>query len=745
MHLSRPFPKIKNVSLGQIKAKQYTDPLFFRHLRLLLAVITALLMFSSLTLFFFFERLSRNSVYNQTLELLNQTASSTAELVETIQQITFQIQNDQTISPILLYRNATSGEAYIALEQLSCYQYIIQSLSSIYVYNGRTETWYTSTEIDGSDNKIISADEFPDQSAAQLVENYQYYTAYSAIPRQFNGKSYYTFIGYDFTHKNDNGELNCAVLVNVSAAWLKETVSSGTFEEGETIVINEQGLTISETASFAIQEDFISAYPEAESILGAEQSGFILTEYNNERMFVAYTAPDKMGWQYIRIIPYHTIMAELYEVRTVTLLLLTGFLLIGLTVSWFLNRKLYSPIDLYKKDISQLQSNERQSFFPLKNAFLRGLILSPEKYNKNINKKLKEFNCCLDPSLPVRIAVMITDRRNILNQFTNSDAEAYRFAILNIACELTSEFFKAEGVDLQQGRMALILSCIQPAPDDDKLSELFCKVRDAVNSSLSLSISIGISEPGDFSQLLSLYESANENLFQRLFTGDGSVLIGQNHNRMKDYQYPEKKEKLLTDALVHANYDRACKVYLEIIEECSFAPLYIFNTTVLRLVSTCNRIAGNLSALQEQPSFFINLSKFESLQELNLAFYSIFKTITDAVEHQNSSKNDQIASAVHQYISTRFSDPTLSIDAIADALGLSSSYLGRVYKSVTGHTILEHILEVRMQEARRLLTESTLSVAEISEQCGFSSDSYFYKIFRQENGTTPAAYRKEKH
>ena len=59
MHLSRPFQKIKNVSLGQIKAKQYTDPLFFRHLRLLLAVITALLMFSSLTLFFFFERLSR--------------------------------------------------------------------------------------------------------------------------------------------------------------------------------------------------------------------------------------------------------------------------------------------------------------------------------------------------------------------------------------------------------------------------------------------------------------------------------------------------------------------------------------------------------------------------------------------------------------------------------------------------------------------------------------------------------------
>ena len=744
MQFSRPFTSTLFSSFGHIKVERPNDPLFFRHLRLLLAAITALLMLSSLTLFFFFERLSRNNVYNQALELLNQTASSTADLVETIQQITFQIQKDQTISPILVYRETSSGKAAIALQQLSNYQYIINSLNSIYIYNGRTEIWYSSAAIDGADNKIISAKEFPDQTAIQLVENYQDYTAYSAIPRQFNGQSYYTFIGYDFTQKSDNGELNCAVLVNVSATWLKETVSSGAFK-GETIVIDNQGLTISETDSFAINEDFLSSYPEAKSILGAKQSGFFLTEYNNERIFVAYTAPDRMGWQYIRLIPYQTIMSGLYEVRTVTLLLLMGFLLLGLTMCWFLNRKLYHPIDLYKKDISQLQSNERQSFFPLKNAFLRGLILSPEKYNKNINQKLREFNCHLNPSLPVRIAVMIPDRREVLNHLTNSDAEAYRFAILNIVCDLTGEYFNAEGVDLQQGRMAVILSCIEPTPDDIKVSEIFCKVRDAVNSSLSISISIGISEAGDFSQLLSLYESASENLFQRLFTGDGSVLIGQNNNRMKDYHYPEKKEKLLTDALVHANYDRACKIYLEIIEECRFAPLYIFNTTIHRLVSTCNYIAGNLSVLQEQPPFFINLAKFEKLEELHMEFYSIFKTISSAVEHRNSSKNGHIASSVQQYISANFSDPTLSIESIADALGLSSSYLGKVYKSVTGHTILEQILDTRMQEARRLLIESTFSVAEISEQCGFSSDSYFYKIFRQENGTTPTAYRKGKH
>ena len=76
-------------------------------------------------------------------------------------------------------------------------------------------------------------------------------------------------------------------------------------------------------------------------------------------------------------------------------------------------------------------------------------------------------------------------------------------------------------------------------------------------------------------------------------------------------------------------------------------------------------------------------------------------------------------------------------------LGLSASYTGRIYKQATGRTILERILEVRMEKARQMLRESDAPVALVSERCGFSSDSYFYKIFKQENGVTPAAYRKK--
>ena len=145
------------------------DPLFLHNLRMLLTIVTVLMLSLAMTLFISFERISRRRAYDQALEQLEQTAVSTADLVETIQQITFQIQQDSTISPILLHNQATSGEKAIAIQQLSRYQYIIQSLSSIYIYNGRTNTWYTSCAIDGYNNQIIPGEAFPDQTAVQLV------------------------------------------------------------------------------------------------------------------------------------------------------------------------------------------------------------------------------------------------------------------------------------------------------------------------------------------------------------------------------------------------------------------------------------------------------------------------------------------------------------------------------------------------------------------------------------------------
>ena len=324
-----------------------------------------------------------------------------------------------------------------------------------------------------------------------------------------------------------------------------------------------------------------------------------------------------------------------------------------------------------------------------------------------------------------------------------ADAERYRYAILNIGCEIAGKYFRSEGVDLQRNRMVMILTVKDQSPTEQQLRELLTEMREAITRSLSLSVSISISEEGSFNSLLSLYETADENGYRRLFSGDGSIIIGKKDNAGKEYRYPEKKEKVLAEALTRGNLDKAKKVYLEIVEGCWDSPLYIFNTTVLRLVSMCNQVAGNIQSMQHNAPFFINLGHIENIDQLHDTFDDIFSAITMQVLQNAGSRSDQQIEAINAQIESRYADPALSIESIADTLGLSASYTGRIYKQATGMTILERILEVRMTHARSLLESTDEPVATVSEKTGFSSDSYFYKIFKQENGITPAAYRKK--
>jgi len=59
---------------------------------------------------------------------------------------------------------------------------------------------------------------------------------------------------------------------------------------------------------------------------------------------------------------------------------------------------------------------------------------------------------------------------------------------------------------------------------------------------------------------------------------------------------------------------------------------------------------------------------------------------------------------------------------------------------VTGKTYKDYVVGLRMEYAKQLLQSGDLSVAEISMMVGYSSVSYFIRIFKEETGVTPAKY-----
>ena len=79
---------------------------------------------------------------------------------------------------------------------------------------------------------------------------------------------------------------------------------------------------------------------------------------------------------------------------------------------------------------------------------------------------------------------------------------------------------------------------------------------------------------------------------------------------------------------------------------------------------------------------------------------------------------------------------------VAQAVQFSEVHLARRFKAATGKTLHERLTELRMQQARALLTTSTMSVSQIADQVGFGSISHFTKAFKAHAGMTPSAYRE---
>lgn len=82
----------------------------------------------------------------------------------------------------------------------------------------------------------------------------------------------------------------------------------------------------------------------------------------------------------------------------------------------------------------------------------------------------------------------------------------------------------------------------------------------------------------------------------------------------------------------------------------------------------------------------------------------------------------------------------VTLEAAAGVVGLNPSYLSRIFKEETRSTFSEYVNRVRVDAARRLLESGQYSIKQISDQAGFSTHNYFFKVFKEATGMTPQAY-----
>jgi len=145
---------------------------------------------------------------------------------------------------------------------------------------------------------------------------------------------------------------------------------------------------------------------------------------------------------------------------------------------------------------------------------------------------------------------------------------------------------------------------------------------------------------------------------------------------------------------------------------------------------------------------FYQLAVKNYLMEILLLIVRYFRRFSsDIGRYMKRRANIKRLEKVFSYLQVHYNEP-ISLDSVAKIACMSTCYFCRFFKRVTGKTLTDFILRLRIDRAKELLLKGDLNITEIAYETGFGSQSYFDRIFRRYTNISPHEYRTalmEKH
>ena len=149
------------------------------------------------------------------------------------------------------------------------------------------------------------------------------------------------------------------------------------------------------------------------------------------------------------------------------------------------------------------------------------------------------------------------------------------------------------------------------------------------------------------------------------------------------------------------------------------------------------RFLDDIAAAHEE----LGDSRHSHIRGLLMAYLALVIQCVEPSTHRPRLGDPPLLSQCRQTIHSQLANPELSVVWLARHLGCSPDHLSRAFHQHSGMRLSRYIEECRLEQAIELLQTSNLKIAAIAWSCGFSSPSYFDRIFMKLRGTTPKATR----
>lgn len=152
------------------------------------------------------------------------------------------------------------------------------------------------------------------------------------------------------------------------------------------------------------------------------------------------------------------------------------------------------------------------------------------------------------------------------------------------------------------------------------------------------------------------------------------------------------------------------------------------------LVRVCREQLSTLS---------VPLPQFGKDGGTELIFKALNNYMLGSFEEYENHNSAQLVQKIMHYLEENYAQ-NITLSSLGEMFYSNSSYISRVFKQKTGKNYSDYLLDIRIEQAKKLLTGTNLSIGRISDMVGFDNTKYFSRIFKEKTGVQPIAYRKSR-
>ncbi|MFE6078123.1 helix-turn-helix domain-containing protein [Paenibacillus sp. NPDC057886] len=331
------------------------------------------------------------------------------------------------------------------------------------------------------------------------------------------------------------------------------------------------------------------------------------------------------------------------------------------------------------------------------------------------------------------------------------------FAVTDILGRQLQELsYRAETLNYHDLSIALLLAVppeFQPDTTEfrNELIRMGQQWMDSVQLELNIRLTVVLSKlTSDASHIPQLIRESRSVLRKRQFSSNLSIM-DMNEGAEQDVKqkgaYPLELEQDIISALRSGDEELALEHFRRFMD--TYAGSESSEEHIRQaLFQLLARIQHTLLQLGEDPVELFGLAVYEEVVHLHdldeLIQWFRERIVHVCVEEFTGKEEKQIQMAVHhmkEHAERQYAE-ALSLDELADLHGIHAYTLSRAFKQTFGQNFVDYLTEIRLKRAKELLESTDVKINEIAEQVGYQA-SYFNRLFKKSEGTTPSRYRED--